>query len=273
MAAVNLPGGAALGGSPVSLPVRVVAGAVLGFLILPSLLIIPMSLTSQEVLAFPPRGLSLRLYAIFFGREDWLQTTGQSLIVASLATLLSLLLASTAAYGLSRSTSRWRKPLLLVMISPVFLPLVVIALGFYLYFSLLGLQGTTMALVLAHTAYVTPYLLIMLLAAMRGIDADLETAASTMGAGRITVFTRVTLPLLLPGLASAGLFGFLLSFDELLLALFLTGAETKTLPVKMYDSIVYEVSPVLAAVATLLTLLALLICLAVMAGQPRRSAA
>ena len=250
-----------------SLPVRIVAWCTLVFLVLPSLIIIPMSFSSTEMMVFPPRLFSVHLYREFFFRADWMVTAKQSLIVASFAALLSVILGSMAAYGLVRTEFIGKKLVMMIFLTPIFVPLVVVALAFYIYFSVLRLQGTTIALIAAHTAIVTPFVIVLITAALRKIDPAIEVAAATMGAGRFYVYTRVTIPMVAPAVVSAGLFAFLLSFDELIIAIFLTGFGTKTLPVKMYESLIYEVSPVLAAISTLLTVLAFLICILIVRGQ------
>ena len=127
----------------------------------------------------------------------------------------------------------------------------------------LGVQGTTLSIVFGHTIFVTPFVMVVVMAGLRGVDPNLEAAAKVMGAGSIYTFWRVTLPLLKPALVAAGLFAFLMSFDELVISFFLSGFGTQTLPVKMYDSIVLEISPVLWAISVLLTLLALVICVTI----------
>ncbi|MFC7399084.1 ABC transporter permease [Chelatococcus sp. GCM10030263] len=256
------------GGRP-SLGTAAAAWFVLLFLVAPSLVVIPMSFASEDILVFPPRRYSFYLYEKFFFTSDWVATSLLSARIAIVATILALVLGSAAAYGLVRGTFPGRQVVTLFLLSPMFVPLVVVALAFYIYFATLRLQGTELAFILAHTAYVTPYVIVVLMAALRNVDPNLEQAARTMGAGRFYTFRRVTLPLIKPGLISAGLFGFLLSFDELVIGLFLADFDTKTLPVKMWENIIFEVSPVLAAVSTLLTALAFGLSLFVVAAQTR----
>jgi putative spermidine/putrescine transport system permease protein len=149
-----------------------------------------------------------------------------------------------------------------LLLSPILVPIVVISLGLYLYYSRISLSGTLAGLVLAHAMYVTPFVLVTLAAGIRQLDERLEMAAVIMGATRLRVFIEVVLPQLKPSLVSAALFAFLMSFDEVVIAWFVTGPSTTTLPVTMYSSIKWESSPVLAAIATILTLLSVLICLA-----------
>lgn len=242
--------------------IAIVAWFVLFFLILPSIVVVPMSFGSDDILLFPPREYSVYLYHKFFTEAEWVASTWQSVKVGVLSTALSLMLGSAAAYGLVRGDFPGRQLILMFFLAPLFIPLVILALGFYIFFIVIGLKGSTFALVVAHVVYVAPFVIVVISASLAAVDPVLERAAMTMGASRFYVFRRVTLPLIRPGLLTAGLFGFLLSFDELIIAIFVTDPETKTLPVKMYESLLYEVSPILAAISTILTVVALVVCVA-----------
>lgn len=257
---VNLrqPGGA-LGGNKPSRFINWTAWGGLFFLILPSIIIFPMSFGDKNELFFPPRSFSLFLYKQYFFESIWMETTYQSFKVAIASTILALFFGSTVAFGLARSNFPGKKLLAALLLSPLFIPPIVIALGLYLYFATLGLQGTTIGLIMAHTVYITPFVIVIAMGALNDIDANLEAAARVMGAGRIYTFWRVTLPQLRPALIAGGLVAFLMSFDELIISFFLSGFGTQTLPVKMFDNIKHEISPVLAAISVLLTLLALAI--------------
>ena len=260
MADVNQRRVETLGGLPPARTTVWAAWFMFFFLIAPSLIIIPMSFGDLNELYFPPRSLSLFLYREYFFESVWMETTFQSFKVAILSTLAGMFLGATAAYGIVRATFRGKKMLGALLLSPLFVPNIVIALGLYIYFARMGLQGTTFCLVLGHTLFVTPFVMVVVMAALRGVDPNLEAAAKTMGAGRIYTFRRVTLPLLRPAMVTGGLFAFLMSFDELVISFFLSGFGTQTLPVKMYDSIVLEISPVLSAISVLLTVLAFFVC-------------
>lgn len=247
-----------------SLAVAVLASFVYLFLIMPSLIVIPMSFGDSTEFQFPPRTISLQLYETFFFDSDWMAATIRSLQVASMTTCMAVAFGLTASYGIVRGRIPGRQILTVFLLSPMLVPLIVIALGLYIYFTLLGIGGTMLALVLAHTLYATPFAIVLLSAAMRQIDPNLESAAMLMGASRTYVLRRVTLPLLKPALIASALFVFLTSFDEVIMAIFLSGPRTRTLPVRMYESITWEISPVLAAVSSLMTLVALLGCVAVL---------
>ena len=237
------------------------AGLVYFFLLVPSLIVIPVSFGTRNEIRFPPREFSLELYQIFFSSQAWTGSLLQSLKVALLATVLALVTAVPAAYGIVRYEFRGKKAISLLMMSPLVIPAIVMALGLYLYLSYVHLTGTTLALVLGHTIYVTPFVIVMIAAGVQKLDANLEFGATLMGAGPYRMLTTVVLPQLAPSILAAALFAFLISFDEVVISWFLASATTTTLPVKMYSSIQWEISPVIAAVSTMLTVLSFVICM------------
>ncbi|NMM43113.1 ABC transporter permease [Rhodospirillaceae bacterium KN72] len=242
------------------------AVAVVGylFLILPSVIVIPISFGGRGELTFPPRAFSWDLYADFFTDPAWWGTAVQSLQVATLTTILAVVLAAPASYALVRGTFPGKQVLSIVLLSPILIPLIVLGLGLYLHFASLGIVGSTLSLVLAHTVLVTPFVMVSISSGLRHIDPALERAATIMGAGHITIFFGVVFPQIKASIAVGALFAFLISFDEVIVAYFISGADTMTLPVKMFSAIRWEISPVIAAVSTLLTALSLVFCVAIM---------
>jgi putative spermidine/putrescine transport system permease protein len=258
-----------LGGSAPSALVITFAWLAFFYLLLPSIIIIPMSFGDTREIVFPPANYTLALYKEYFTNPTWTGSTIQSIRIAIVATIVGLALGTSAAYGIVRGTFRGKVLLGALLLSPFFVPAVVKALGFYIYFARLGIQGTTLSVILGHILFVTPYVMIVMMAALRNVDPQIESAGMIMGASRFYVFRKITLPMLRNALVAAGLFAFLMSFDEMIIAFFLSGFGTATLPVKMYESIVHEVSPVLSAISALLTVLALVVCLAVTALSGR----
>lgn len=242
------------------------------FLIAPSLIVLPMSFNDSSELVFPPRSFSLRLYREFFFGSDWMAATGESFIVATASMVIAVLVGIPAAYALSRAEFPGRRLLGMVLLAPMMVPTIVIGLGLYLYFASWGISGTTIGLILGHAILTAPFVMIIALASLRHLDANLELAARVMGAGQMTVFRRVVLPLLVPAAIAGALFAFLISFDEVVVAWFIAGVDTATLPVKMYSAIHWEVSPVLPVISTLLTGLSLIVC-SLGATLQRRNAA
>jgi putative spermidine/putrescine transport system permease protein len=236
-------------------------GLVFLFLVLPNFVVIPLSFSPALYLEFPPRALSLRWYQDYFARQEWVAATVTSFEVGILVTLCSVSLGSLAAYGLARGRFPGRNFLNSLIISPMVVPTLVIAVAIYKLYSDLKLIGTLTGFVLAHTVLATPFVVIIISATLRGIDPQVEYAAMSLGASRLTTLRRVVFPLVLPGLLSAGLFAFLISFDELLIALFISSPTLVTLPKKIWDGIRTEINPTIAAVSTLLVLLSLLVLL------------
>ena len=241
------------------------------YLVMPSLIVIPISFSAGTELSFPPKTYSLGLYREFFTTNTWMSPVIQSLKIASITCIVVMLVAVPAAYALVRFEFPGKRLVTLLMMSPVLIPVIVLALGMYLYFSRLGATGTTLGLVAGHAVYVIPFVVVTLGAGIRQLDPAIEFAATMMGASRLTLFFRVVLPQLVPSLISGALFAFLISFDEVVISWFLTTAQTTTLPVRMYSSIQWGVSPVIAAVSTLLTALSFIVCLVSVAMQPRTS--
>ena len=242
---------------------------VLGFLILPILVIVPLSFSSGSFLNFPLPGLSLRWYQELLGSERWLSSLRNSVVVACAATLLATVLGTLAALGLQRARFPGRSLLLALVISPMVVPLVIVAVGVYFFYAPLGLTGSLIGLTLAHTALAVPFVVITVSATLQGFDATLSRAAASLGADPATAFFRVTLPIILPGVVSGALFAFVTSFDEVVVALFLTGPQERTLPRQMFDGIRENISPVIAAAATLLIALSVLL-MTVMEALRRR---
>ena len=253
--------------SPWRRAVSVVAWLILLFLLAPSFVVVPMAFGGKNELLFPPHGLSLQLFRAYFTEPGWLDATGLSLRVASWTTLISLTLGVGAAVALVRGSFPGRRLLALFLLSPIMVPVIAIALALYIYFTRLGIRQGELRLVLGHVVVTMPFVIVTAAAGLRHVDATLETAATIMGAKYLTVLRRVTLPLLRPSLIAGGLFTFLISFDEVVISWFVARVRTVTLPVKMYSSIQWEISPVLAAISTMLTMLSVAACLAIVATQ------
>jgi len=239
------------------------------FLLVPSLVIIPISFSASQEFEFPPRSFSLHLYRTFFTDPSWWGATLQSIIVAIATTLLSLALTIPAAYALARRRFPGSRLLHGAFLSPMLVPVVVLGLGLYLQFSAMRLVNSTLGTILAHTMLVSPFVMLAASSALKHMDASLETAAQIMGAERGMIFFRVVLPQLRTSMMIGALFAFLLSLDEVVIAYFITGPETITLPVKMYSAIRWEMSPVLSAVSTLLTMFALAVAFAIVMLQTK----
>lgn len=235
------------------------ASAVLIFLIAPIFIIVPLSFSSDPFFTFPVPQYSLRWYYDFFGNERWISSILNSAITAVFTTIFATVLGTMASLGLSKPDFPYRQAVMALLISPMIVPIVIVAVGSYLFFGQLGLTNTRAGLVLAHTALATPFVVITVTATLSTYDTNLTRAALSLGAPPLSAFFRVTLPNILPGVVSGGIFAFATSFDEVVVALFLTGAEQRTLPVQMFSGIRDQINPTIMAAATIL--LAISVCL------------
>ncbi|WGR93428.1 ABC transporter permease [Bradyrhizobium sp. ISRA443] len=235
------------------------------FLWAPIVVTVPMAFGPTNALAFPPTYYSFDLFGIFFNSPEWLRPLFESLKVALGSTALAMLAGVPAGYWIARHEFVGKGLITSILMSPLVVPAVVAALGLFLYFSYLKITATTLSLVLGHVMVTLPYVVLMIMAGVHKLDRNLEFGAELMGAKPIRMFLTVVLPQLVPSLVSAAFFAFLLSFDEVIISWFLAGSNTITLPVKMFTALEFEVSPVIAAVSSLLTALSLLVCIVVIA--------
>jgi putative spermidine/putrescine transport system permease protein len=241
------------------------------FLLLPIIVIIPISFTSAQYLTFPPPGYSLRWYTEIFTRPEWSRAFWVSLQVGVVSTALSLTLGIATAFALVRTRFRGKSLVYLFILSPTIIPTVVIGLGAFFLFSHLNLTGTVLGLALGHTVVYSPVVVIIVSSGLQSFDSRIEQAAIILGASPIRAFLRITVPVVAPSILSAGLFAFLLSFDDVLISLFLSDPATITLPIQIWNNTVLQISPVIAAVSVLL-LVTTLITLALV-GISKRTAA
>lgn len=237
---------------------RVICGLVLVFLMLPILVIAPLSFNSDSFLLYPMSGFSLRWYDEFLTSPAWRQALMNSCIVSPFATLLAMALGTPAAVGLTRMDFPGKALLTAVLISPMVVPVVIVGVATYLVFAPIGLTGSYVGLIMVHAALGVPFVVTTVSATLQGFDFNLVRAAASLGANPLTTFFKVTLPLVAPGVISGGLFAFGTSFDEVVVTLFLAGPEQTTLPRQMFSGIRENISPTIAAVATILTVLSTL---------------
>lgn len=238
---------------------RVICASVFVFLVVPVLIVIPLSFNSEAFFTFPMPGVSLRWYDDFFGSERWMTAIKNSAIIAVAVTFLATTLGTLAALGLSRAGFPGRALVMSILISPIIVPVVISALGMYFFYNALGLISTIPGIILAHTALATPFVVITVTATLMGFDHSLTRAAAGLGARPMTVFFRVILPLILPGVISGALFAFITSWDELVVVLFIASPETRTLPRQMFSGIRDQISPTITAAATILICLSVLL--------------
>jgi len=229
--------------------------------VLPVLVIVPLSFTSGTLLVYPIPAFSLRWYEAFFTSAEWLRALKNSLIVAPAATLLATVLGVLAAVGLTRGQFRGKALIMGLLISPMVVPVVIVAVACYLAFAPLKLVNSYLALIVTHAVLGAPFVIITVTATLQGFDTTLTHAAANLGATAWMTFWRVTLPLIAPGVVSGALFAFATSFDEVVVTLFLAGPEQATLPRQMFSGIRENLSPAIAAAATLLIVFSVLLLL------------
>jgi putative spermidine/putrescine transport system permease protein len=234
----------------------VVSALVLGFLTAPVLAIIPLSFNSGQFLTYPLQGLSLRWYETFFTNPVWMRSLWNSLYIGAASTVLATVLGTLAALGLTRANFPGRTVVAAILLSPIVVPVVITAVGVYFFFAQFELNATYTGLILAQTALGAPFVVITVSATLRGYDPTLSRAAASLGAGPLTTFFRVTLPLIGPGVASGALFAFATSFDEVVIVLLVGGPEQRTLPREMFSGIRENISPTIIAAATILIVVA-----------------
>ena len=225
---------------------------VLLFLVAPLFVVVPLAFSDDPFFSFPVKVLSLRWFRDFFGNDRWMAGLTNSVITAILTTLLATTLGTTAALGLTRPAFPFRRTVNAILIAPMIVPVVIVAVGDYLLFGHLGLTNTRTGLVLAHTVLAAPFVVITVTATLATYDATLTRAARSLGAPPLSAFRRVTLPVILPGVVAGAVFAFANSFDEVVVALFMTSAEQRTLPVQMFSGIRDQINPTIMAAATML---------------------
>ena len=242
---------------------------VLVFLVAPILIIVPLSFSSGSFFYYPLPGFSVRWYRDFFTSTFWLPSIWNSLIVGVSATVLATLLGTLAALGLWRARFPLQGLVLALVVSPMVVPVIIVAVGVYFAFAPLGLNDGYGGLILAHTTLGVPFVVVTVLATLSGFDRTLLRAAASLGAPPLTTFRRVTLPLILPGVASGAIFAFAASFDEVVVALLIAGPGQRTLPRQMFAGINDNISLTITAAATLLIAVSMVLMIAAHALRRR----
>jgi putative spermidine/putrescine transport system permease protein len=234
------------------LSIGIAAATTVLFLLLPITVIFPLSFSASPYLEFPPRGWSLQWYRKYVSGPGWLEATLLSLRVGLATSLLATAIGTLAAFGFTRASFRGKSLFLAVILSPILMPGIVVAVAIYFFYARIGLIGSPLGLVLAHTVLATPFVLLTVSASLQVFDRTLELASMSLGGTPLYTFTRVTLPMIRPGILSGAVFAFVTSFDELIVALFVSGTTSVTLPRRMWDGVRVELDPTIAAVAAIL---------------------
>ncbi len=226
---------------------------VAAFLLAPTVIVIILSFSSEQIFFFPPSGFGARWYGNFFHDPIWSHGTIASLKVAVLSMLFSTVLGTLTALGLVRGRFVGRPLITALILSPLIAPTVIVGLGIYIMYLRTHLVGTLLAFVATHTALGMPFVVINVAASLRTVDRNLELAARNLGAGSLRTFFRITLPLIMPGVLAGALFSFITSWDEVVIALFLSTPLLQTLPVVMWTGVQNGVDPTVAAASSVVT--------------------
>ena len=237
---------------PTGPALRVIVALVYVFILAPILIVIAVSFSADNFIVFPPTGWSTRWYGALLTNANLLAAFRVSAALAALVTLLALACGIPAAFLIARHEFRGRKALFAFFTAPLLLPTLVLALALLLAFHPWGLVATLPGLVLAHLTVTLPFVIRILTTAFANLTPDVEDAAATLGAPPWQVFRRVTLPLVTPGLIAATALAFLLSFDETVISLFISGPRLETLPVAVYHYVERRTDPAIAALSTLM---------------------
>ncbi|MGX9417870.1 ABC transporter permease [Vibrio sp. WJH972] len=241
---------------------------VLLFLMLPILIIIPLSFNAEPfftftegMLSLDPDAYSIKWYQQIFSDDQWILAIKNSFFIGTCATAIATILGTLAAIGMSNSDMPFQRAIMAMLLSPMIVPLIITAAGMFFFYTQLNLAGSYLGVIIAHAALGTPFVIITVNAALAGFDYSLVNASMGMGAKPTYTFFKVIMPLIRPGVISGALFAFVTSFDEVVVVLFLAGPEQRTIPRQMFSGLREEISPTILAVATLLVVVSLMLLL------------
>jgi putative spermidine/putrescine transport system permease protein len=238
---------------------RLFSFVVLAALVLPMLVIVPLSFTSGTLLIYPLPGLSLRWYEEFFTHHLWVQALRNSIFIAVPTTVIATTIGTLAAVGLHRMRSRSKSVVMIFLLSPLIVPVIIFAVAGFYFYAQIGIAGTYTGLVIGHTVLAVPFVVVTVSATLKGFDETLVRAALGLGATPVQAFRLVTLPLILPGVLSGALFAFITSFDELVVTLFVSAPEQRTLPRQLWSGVQETINPTITAAAVILMLVTVLV--------------
>lgn len=232
------------------------------FLVLPIVFIAALSFGSSQWLIFPPPSWTMRWYVELFSDPRWLQSALTSLQIAAIVTVLSVVIGFLAAFSLNRGSFVGKELMRALFLTPMILPVVVLAVALYAFFLKIGLAGTLPGFIIAHLLVALPFSIISIGSALEGFDKSIEDAAILCGASPWEARLRVTVPAISHGIFGAAVFSFLASWDEVVLAIFMASPSLQTLPVKVWTTLRQDLTPVIAAASTLLVALTVLLMIA-----------
>jgi putative spermidine/putrescine transport system permease protein len=232
---------------------------ILLYLVAPVIVVIATAFTTTAYPVFPPQGFTLQWFEKFLGMTEFTDAVRRSAVLATASTLVATTLGTFSALALVRYRFRGREAMSAFMLSPILFPTIVLGLALLVFYSYIGLQGSFIGLVIAHSVLTTPFVIRLVMASLAEFDPAVEEAARNLGAGWWRTFLQVTLPLIRPGVLAGAVFAFIISFDELVVTLFLAGPDMTTLPVRIYTFVEFSSEPTISAISTLLILVWMLV--------------
>ena len=232
------------------------------FLLAPALVVIPLSFAGDVMTRFPPQQFSFAAYRSFFQGPGWLDSTQFSLLMSGAVMIIAVALGTATAFGLRSQKPKTAKALMVLVLMPIVMPTIIFAIGIYPVLANLDILGTFLGFVVANVVLAVPYAVVTIRAGLQELDWSLLRAASVLGAGPFRVARRIAAPLLMPSLVSAALFAFLVAFDEVVVAQFISSPFAVPLPKRMWDGILFRWDPAISAISTLQILLTVIALLA-----------
>ena len=248
----------------------ILAAIIMMLLVIPTFIVIPMSFSDSQYLEFPPNNWSIRWYEVYLESSKWMQATVTSIQVGILTMLLATPLGTMAAYALFVSGHRAARAIFVCLITPMIVPVILIAIGTFYAFGRVGLNNTITGLVMAHTVLAAPLVMIVITSALRNYDLNQERVARSLGATRIKAFFVITLPQIRFSIVTAALLSFLTSFDEVIIAIFVSGGSNATLTKHMFSALRDFIDPTIAAISTIMILVSTTLLLATQFLGPRQ---
>ncbi len=245
---------------------------VMVFLLAPTVIVIPMSFSQSQYLEFPPRHWSLRWYEHYLSSPAWMLATATSLKAASLTMLVATPLGTMAAYGLYASRMKVAGIVFLILVTPIIVPVILVAIGVFYVYAKIGMVNTLTGLVLAHSILAIPLVVVVVSSALKSFDLNQEMAARSLGANRFKAFLMVTLPQIRFAVLTSALLAFLTSFDEVIIALFVSGAQNSTLTRNMFNALRDQIDPTIASISTIMIVISSgLLAATQLLGRARKS--
>lgn len=240
----------------------IVAAIIMFLLVVPTFIVMPMSFSDSQYLEFPPEVWSTRWYSVYFESSKWMRATVTSIQVGILTMLVATPMGTLAAYALFASGHRASKALFAFLITPMIVPVILVAIGVFYAYGRVGLNNTIFGLVLAHAVLATPLIMIVITSALRNYDLNQERVARSLGATRVKAFFVITLPQIKFSIVTSALLGFLTSFDEVIIAIFVSGGKNATLTKHMFAALRDFIDPTIAAISTIMILISTTLLLA-----------